>query len=111
MKGKVVLVRFPFDDLSASKVRPAYCLTQVIGSNRHVILALITSRIPVTLLATDFVLGEEHLDFAASGLSKPSTLRLDHVITLRRSMILRELGELSIETQALLAKKLCSLLT
>ena len=26
-KGKVVLVPFPFDDLSTSKVRPAVCLT------------------------------------------------------------------------------------
>jgi hypothetical protein len=26
-KGKVVLVPFPFDDLSATKVRPAFCLT------------------------------------------------------------------------------------
>lgn len=26
-KGKVVLVPFPFDDLSAARVRPAVCLT------------------------------------------------------------------------------------
>lgn len=26
-KGKVVLVPFPFDDLTADKVRPALCLT------------------------------------------------------------------------------------
>ncbi len=27
-KGKVVLVPFPFDDLSSTKVRPAVCLTE-----------------------------------------------------------------------------------
>jgi len=31
-KGKVVLVPFPFDDLSATKVRPAVCLTNPIES-------------------------------------------------------------------------------
>lgn len=31
MRAKVVLVRFPFDDLSATKVRPALCLTEPIG--------------------------------------------------------------------------------
>lgn len=31
MKGKVVLVPFPFDDLSANKVRPAVCLTNPVG--------------------------------------------------------------------------------
>ncbi|PZO14654.1 MAG: hypothetical protein DCF25_14660 [Leptolyngbya foveolarum] len=32
MKDKVVLIQFPFDDLSFSKVRPAYCLTNPIGT-------------------------------------------------------------------------------
>jgi hypothetical protein len=34
MKYKVVLVPFPFDDLSSSKVRPAVCLTDPIGPHR-----------------------------------------------------------------------------
>lgn len=32
MKYRIVLVPFPFDDLSGSKLRPALCLTDVIGS-------------------------------------------------------------------------------
>jgi mRNA interferase MazF len=63
-KGKVVLVPFPFDDLSATKVRPAVCLTEPIGLHRHVILAFITSRIPAVILDTDFVLDASHADFA-----------------------------------------------
>lgn len=55
-KHKVVLVPFPFDDLSASKVRPAVCLTDPVGSHRHVVLAFITSQIPIYLLESDFVL-------------------------------------------------------
>jgi predicted HTH domain antitoxin len=43
MKGKVVLVKFPFDDLSSSKVRPAVCLTNAVGANQHIILALLTN--------------------------------------------------------------------
>jgi mRNA interferase MazF len=30
-KGRIVLVPFPFDDMTASKVRPAVCLTDPIG--------------------------------------------------------------------------------
>jgi NAD(P)-dependent dehydrogenase (short-subunit alcohol dehydrogenase family) len=41
-KGEVVLVLFPFDDLSATKVRPAVCLTEPIGRHQHVMLALIS---------------------------------------------------------------------
>lgn len=108
-RGKVVLVPFPFDDLSATKVRPAVCLTNPIGSYRHVVLAFITSQIPADLLETDIVLDSNHPDFANAGLRKPSTLRLHQVMTAKTSLILRELGVLSDDTQAQISQKLCSL--
>jgi mRNA interferase MazF len=110
MKGKVVLVSFPFDDLSSSKVRPAVCLTNVMGANEHIIFALITSRIPTDLLDTDIIIDTSHPDFMMSGLHKPSTIRLDHLITLRKSIIKRELGIFSLETQVQITNKLYSLL-
>lgn len=38
-RGKIVLVPFPFDDLSTAQVRPAVCLTEPTGPQRHVVLA------------------------------------------------------------------------
>ena len=58
MKGKVVLMPFPFDDLSTTKVRPAVCLTSPIRLYRHVIMAFISSRTPTNLLETDLILKE-----------------------------------------------------
>jgi mRNA interferase MazF len=110
MKGKIVLVQFPFDDLSSSKIRPAYCLTGAIGNYQHIVFALITSRIPTTPLATDILLQSQHPDFPQSGLRKASTLRLDHLVTLRQSMIRRELGRLSSATQITIANILCQIL-
>jgi mRNA interferase MazF len=110
MKGKVVLIQFPFDDLSSSKVRPAYCLTEGIGVYQHIVFALITSRIAKTPLASDIILQPDTPDFGSSGLRQPSTLRLDHLVTLRQTMIQRELGLLCTETQALIADILCRLL-
>jgi mRNA interferase MazF len=110
MQGKVVLIQFPFDDLSSSKVRPAYCLTHTIGNYQHIIFALITSRIPSSPLNTDIILQPNQADFSNSGLQKASTLRLDHLVTLRQSMIQRELGFLSPETQAEIAHLLCDIL-
>lgn len=109
-KGKVFLVPFPYDDLSANKLRPAVCLTNPVGARRHVILAYITSRIPTTLLATDIMLDPTHPDFAASGLRQPSTLRLHQLVTVSTVLIQRQLGELSSDTQAEIADKLCNLL-
>ena len=110
-KGKIVLVPFPFDDLSSTKVRPAVCLTNPIGPYNHIILAFITSKIPADLLETDIVLDTTHPDFAASGLHKASTIRLDRLMTVRKSVVQRELGELSLNTQAQIAEKLCKLIT
>ena len=105
-KGKVVLVPFPFDDLSAAKVRPAVCLTDPVGPHRHVILAFITSPIPADLMETDIVLDTSHSDFATTGLRISSTLRLHRLMTASTSLILRELGELSPDMQAQAADKL-----
>ena len=49
-KGKVVLVPFPFDDLSSIKVGPAVCLTNPMGQYNHIILAVITTKIPTKIL-------------------------------------------------------------
>lgn len=81
--GKVVLVPFPFDDLSAQKVRPAVCLTNPVGPHRHVVLAFITSRIPNDLLETDVVLDSSHANFNVTGL-RMSSMHAEIVIKLRK---------------------------
>ena len=74
-KGKIVLVPFPFDDLAAEKVRPALCLTEPIGSHRHVIVAFISSQIPQDIGDSDILLDPSLKDFAATGLRVASALR------------------------------------
>ncbi len=99
-KYKVVLVPFPFDDLSSSKVRPAVCLTNPIGPHNHVILAFITSRIPDSPLETDLVIDSSNADFASTGLRVSSTLQLHRLMTATQSLLRRELGTLSPAMQA-----------
>jgi mRNA interferase MazF len=105
-RGKIVLVPFPFDDLSAAKVQPAVCLTEPIGPHRHVILAFISSRIPTDLLETDLVLDSGQADFATTGLRVSSTLRLHRLMTATTALIRRELGELSPQLQGEVADRL-----
>lgn len=93
-KHKVVLVPFPFDDLSSTKVRPAVCLTDPIGPHRHVIPAFITSRVPDSLLATDLVFDASDPDFPSTGLRVSSTLQLHRLMTATTALIRRELGQL-----------------
>ena len=106
VKGKVVLVPFPFDDLTSAKLRPAVCLTDPIGSHRHVVLAFITSQIPEDVLETDVVLDSSRDDFSTTGLRVSSPIRLHRLMTVTTSVIQRELGELSAQMRDEVNKKL-----
>jgi mRNA interferase MazF len=92
-KHKVVLIPFPFDDLSSTKVRPAVCLTEAIGTHRHIV-AFITSRVVTHPSATDIVIDSNSSDFSSTGLRVSSTLQLHRLITLAAALIQRELGSL-----------------
>lgn len=94
LRGRVVLIPFPFDDLSATKVRPAVCLTEPVGPHGHVVVAFITSRIAELPLDSDLVIPEQHPGFAETGLRISSTLRLHRVVTVTTALIKRDLGTL-----------------
>ncbi len=94
-KGRLVLVPFPFDDMTASKVRPAACLTDPIGPHRHVVMAFVSSQMPADISTTDVILDPERKDFGATGLRVASVLRLHRLVTLSTTLIRRDMGMLS----------------
>ena len=93
-RNRVVLVPFPFDDLTSTKVRPAVCLTDEIGPHRHVVLAFITSRVPEPPSVTDVVLQPQDPEFGATGLRVASAIRLHRLMTVNVQLIRRTLGAL-----------------
>ncbi len=95
MKNKIVLVPFPFDDLSSNKVRPGVCLTDEIKPYGHIVLAFITSRISNEPAPTDLIIETTDDGFAETGLKVASTIRLHRLLTVSSSMVSRELGGLS----------------
>jgi mRNA interferase MazF len=109
IRGKVVLVPFPFDDLSSNKVRPAVCLTDAIGAHRHIVVAFITSQIPTPLLDSDIILSASQREFAQTGLRVSSALRLHRLMTITTGVIQRELGEISSDAQRTVREKLSRL--
>lgn len=108
-RGRIVLVPFPFDDLSSSKVRPALCLTDPVGSYRHVVLAFITSRVPDDPDDTDLVVDPSTPEGEGTGLRVPSAIRLHRMMTVSTSVIRRELGALSPTLAPQVASKLANL--
>ena len=74
-RGDIVLVPFPFTDLSSQKVRPAIILTSDPKSS-DVLIAFVSSVVqPEAIQPTDYILKEEHTDFSATGLKKTSVFK------------------------------------
>jgi mRNA interferase MazF len=109
LKGRLVLIPFPFDDLQATKVRPALCLTEPVGPFQHVVLAFITSRIPDPLLESDLVLSCSGNGREQMGLKTDSTLRLHRLMTVTAGLIQRELGRIPPDIQTEIDAKLRAL--
>ena len=92
-RGDVVLVPFPFTDLSSRKVRPALAVN-VVGED--VLVAFLSSVVPISPRApTEFVLEPSHPDFSKTGLKGATTFKLAKLVCLHRSLILRKLGHVS----------------
>ena len=91
MKGKIVLIPFPFTDLTAAKLRPAIVLFE---GERDVVVAFISSRVPRRATLTDIVVDEAHVEFELTGLKVSSVIRLDKVATISKNLILGEIGEI-----------------
>jgi mRNA interferase MazF len=95
--------------MTASKVRPAVCLTDPIGPHRHVVVAFVSSQMPADIAATDVVLDPQRKDFAATGLRVASVLRLHRLVTLTTALIRRDMGHLSQAWQDEVDQKLAAL--
>jgi mRNA interferase MazF len=91
--GDVVLVRFPFADLTATKKRPALVLARTARSprSRLATLAMITSQVESLKLDGDIVLR----DWKAAGLLHPSLLRLAKIATVDEELVDKSIGRLS----------------
>jgi mRNA interferase MazF len=100
-KGDILLVDFPFTDLSQTKLRPALVLwVDAIGDD--VTLCFISSQDITNLSPEEFILDPSDPEFQNTGLRTISKVRVTRVVTLERRLIKRRLGQLGInQTQQL----------
>jgi len=106
IKNSIVLVPFPFDNLSESKVRPALCLTNQIGKYNHVIIAFISSRIPEDSTDSDLILLKQSGNSIGTGLAVDSVIRLHKMMTIPKSLIKRKLGTINPTVAVVIKEKI-----
>ena len=105
-RGDIVLVSFPFTDLSSQKVRPGLILTPD-SSASDFLLAFISSVVQVGAAnPTDFVLEQDHPDFLSTGLKKTSVFRMNKLLTVNKTLIKKRLGRVSPSIQVELDHRL-----
>jgi mRNA interferase MazF len=93
-RGDVILVPFPFTDLTASKYRPAVILTPE-PTGPDLVVAYVSSSIPSEPLPPAHLLvPSNHLEFRETGLKQTSVIRLDKLMTIARFRVHRRLGHL-----------------
>jgi len=102
VKGDIVLISFPFTDLTGAKNRPALILME---TEFDVTVAFITSQLK----------WQEHFDIALNpsqenGLKVKSLIRLTKLVTIDKQLVLGELGELSLTEIIFLNTQLKTLL-
>lgn len=86
ISGAIVLVHFPFSDLSASKLRPALVLADV--GNQDWVLCQITSK----SYADDKAIVLENSDFTTGTLKLVSYIRPGKLFTANAALMMAEAG-------------------
>ena len=91
-RGEVVLIPFPYTDLSASKTRPAVVVSSEIyhSVRSELLLAYVSSQISRADPAIDYIL----TDWSAAGLLKPSFLR-PKIAAVEPTLVVHRVGKLS----------------
>jgi mRNA interferase MazF len=99
IKGDVVVIPFPFSDLSNSKKRPALVIANLTGDD--IILAQITTKIRKDSYSIDLVSS----DFSTGVLSQDSVVRTNRIFTADSNIVLYKVGSLkSVKVQEIINK-------
>ncbi|MEQ8996916.1 MAG: type II toxin-antitoxin system PemK/MazF family toxin [Coleofasciculus sp. B1-GNL1-01] len=91
VKGDVVVVPFPFSDLTQAKRRPALVVAVLSGDD--LILCQITSR----AVTDEYAVVIASDDFSSGGLRQSSNVRPNRLFTADKQIILYKAGQLKLE--------------
>lgn len=91
VKGDVVVVPFPFSDLTQAKRRPALVISKLEGDD--LILCQITSQ----SIKDNYAVSLDDENFETGGLKQPSNIRPNRIFTADSNIVLYKVGNLKIE--------------
>lgn len=105
MKGNIIVIPFPFTDLSSIKRRPALVIHE---TKYDIVVAYISSNVPLIPSPEDVLITRSRSSFALSGLVSDSVIMLDKLATVEKALIIRILGEVDDDLKAEINPKLAA---
>ncbi|MGH2552953.1 MAG: type II toxin-antitoxin system PemK/MazF family toxin [Chitinophagaceae bacterium] len=94
--GDIVLIPFPFSELTQVKLRPAVVITETKDSYKDLVLSAISSQVPATLSTSEIILKPDSLN----GLRTISVIKVDRIFTLKIEKIVARIGRLTLNHEA-----------
>lgn len=104
VKGDVVVVPFPFSDLTQAKRRPALVISKLDGDD--LILCQITSQ----AIKDNYAIALDDKDFETGSLKQPSNVRPNRIFTADSNIILYKVGNLKVEKLTAIIEKLIEII-
>ncbi len=104
VKGDVVVIPFPFSDLSQSKRRPALVIASLEGNDA--ILCQLTSK----TVQDNYAIAIDDMDFASGSLKQPGNIRPNRLFTADTHIILYRVGTIKQEKLAQVIEKLIGII-
>jgi len=91
-RGTIVLIPFPFTDLSSQRVRPALVVSNNERTGDDVIVVFISSVLSGRIGRAEVVIRQTADSFSTTGLKVSSVIKCDKIATLDKRIVIGELG-------------------
>lgn len=103
----IVLVKFPFTNLSESKIRPALVLAE---KKDDIVIVGIFSKVPDIIDESWFIIGDNESWFEQTGLKKTSVVKTEKITSIHNSIVIKKIGFLPESALTLIKVKLRKML-
>ncbi|SHI53076.1 mRNA interferase MazF [Tangfeifania diversioriginum] len=89
--GDIVLIPFPFSELSQVKVRPAVVITETKDKYKDLVVSAISSVVPTNISDREFIIAKSE----KNNLRVKSVVKTDRIVTVKREKVITVMGKLT----------------
>lgn len=99
--GDIILVPFPFAELTNKKVRPSVVVCETKDKYEDLVVCAISSVVPSILSDNEFLLKPNHVN----KLRADSVVKVDRIVTVKGRDVIARIGKLEMESLAMFTEK------